>query len=480
MIAQAVADERPRSSGIGRIGLVVSYSALGLALVTSRGIGLDHSLWTDEITALEEFIRAGPTEILAGPDLSHELFGLLAWVTTTLVGESEVALRLWSVLPFIAGVALVTAWLHERMGALSGLVFLFLATVSPLLLDITRQARGYGLAFLAMSVLVVAGLEACRSRRTVAVLAFCAGGIAGTMTLPQFGIAFVAAGAVLLGVGPLRRRTAGFLAISMLAVAAFYAPHLGQVRDASRIEDGVQIDTIWLLTAPIDQILLPALIWIDGTALVAGAVWLPAVLASLLVMAYSPLARRHATVLFLCSGPVLTIVVLWLADAYVIPRYLSYLLVPLFVLLATGVTALLERGTRRSALVPVTMCVVVGAVLAFRFATLAPDVMRLPREANREAADIVLASESSPASVLAYMRNPQNLEHYLGRPVARLDRAEVNARVCAREERVVYVTQPFGIPSVELDCLGRPGVEHHRFEQYARGDEMNVWLVPPR
>ena len=480
MIAQAVADERPRSSGIGRIGLVVSYSALGLALVTSRGIGLDHSLWTDEITALEEFIRAGPTEILAGPDLSHELFGLLAWVTTTLVGESEVALRLWSVLPFIAGVALVTAWLHERMGALSGLVFLFLATVSPLLLDITRQARGYGLAFLAMSVLVVAGLEACRSRRTVAVLAFCAGGIAGTMTLPQFGIAFVAAGAVLLGVGPLRRRTAGFLAISLLAVAAFYAPHLGQVRDASRIEDGVQIDTIWLLTAPIDQILLPALIWIDGTALVAGAVWLPAVLASLLVMAYSPLARRRATVLFLCSGPVLTIVVLWLADAYVIPRYLSYLLVPLFVLLATGVTALLERGTRRSALVPVTMCVVVGAVLAFRFATLAPDVMRLPREANRDAADIVLASESSPASVLAYMRNPQNLEHYLGRPVARLDRAEVNARVCAREERVVYVTQPFGIPSVELDCLGRPGVEHHRFEQYARGDEMNVWLVPPR
>ena len=480
MIAQAVADERPRSSGIGRIGLVVSYSALGLALVTSRGIGLDHSLWTDEITALEEFIRAGPTEILAGPDLSHELFGLLAWVTTTLVGESEVALRLWSVLPFIAGVALVTAWLHERTGALSGLVFLFLATVSPLLLDITRQARGYGLAFLAMSVLVVAGLEACRFRRTVALLAFCAGGIVGTMTLPQFGIAFVAAGAVLLGVGPLRRRTAGFLAISLVAVAAFYAPHLGQVRDASRIEDGVQIDTIWLLTAPIDQILLPALIWIDGTALVAGAVWLPAVLASLLVMAYSPLARRHATVLFLCSGPVLTIVVLWLADAYVIPRYLSYLLVPLFVLLATGVTALLERGTRRSALVPVTMCVVVGAVLAFRFGTLAPDVMRLPREANRDAADIVLASESSPASVLAYMRNPQNLEHYLGRPVARLDRAEVNARVCAREERVVYVTQPFGIPSVELDCLGRPGVEHHRFEQYARGDEMNVWLVPPR
>ena len=44
-------------------------------------------------------------------------------------------------------------------GALSG-TFLLLATASPLLLDISRMARGYGLAFLAMSVLVVAALEA--------------------------------------------------------------------------------------------------------------------------------------------------------------------------------------------------------------------------------------------------------------------------------------------------------------------------------
>lgn len=479
MIAQAVADERPRSSGIGRIGLVVSYSALGLALVTSRGIGLDHSLWTDEITALEEFIRAGPSEILAGPDLSHELYGLLAWVTTTLVGESEVALRLWSVVPFVAGAALVTAWLHTRMGALSGLVFLFLATVSPLLLDITRQARGYGLAFLAMSVLVVAGLEACRSRRTVALLAFCAGGIVGTMTLPQFGIAFIAAGAVLLGVGPLRRRLAGFLALSLVAVAAFYAPHLGQVRDASRIEDGVQIDTFWLLTAPIDQILLPALIWIDGTALVAGAVWLPAVLASLLVMAYSPLARRPATALLLCSGPVVTVIVLWVAEAYVIPRYLSYLLVPLFVLLATGSAELLRRAPTRWALVPATICVVVVAVLALRFADLTPDVIRLPREANREAAEAVLASEPPALAVLAFMRNPRNLEHYLERPVVSLEAEAVDDRVCASNDRVAYVTQPFGIANVEVTCLRRRGVEHHRFEQYARGGEMNVWLVPP-
>ena len=68
---------------------------------------------------------------------------------------------------------------------LSGVLFLFLATVSPLLLDITRQARGYGLAFFAMSVLVVAALEAGRTGRTWAIVAVCAAGVVGTWTLPD-------------------------------------------------------------------------------------------------------------------------------------------------------------------------------------------------------------------------------------------------------------------------------------------------------
>jgi len=63
------------------------------------------------------------------------------------------------VIPFILGVIVVTS---PRSGAL----YLFLATVAPLLLDLSRQARGYGPAFLAMSVLIVAALEADSSGRT--------------------------------------------------------------------------------------------------------------------------------------------------------------------------------------------------------------------------------------------------------------------------------------------------------------------------
>ena len=478
MSAGAAAGELTRQANRARAATIAAYSILGLALVVSRIVGLGESFWTDEITAVEEFIREGPREILAGPNLSHELFGILAWVTSLAVGESEVAFRLLSVVPFLAGVGLVTAWLHLRAGALAAVLFLFLATTSPLLLDITRQARGYGLAFLAMSALVVAGLEAIRSDRTGAVVAFCAAGIVGTLTLPQFGIAFVATGAGLLVERALRRRVAIGLAASGLLILAWYAPHLGEVGASAQIEDGVRIKTAWLVTAPIDQVLLPALVWIDGTALVAGVVWLPLVLLAAIVGASSPLTRSRATAFLLLSGPVVTILVLWLAQAYVIPRYLSYLLVPLFVLVATGTSALVARGRKRDAIPSVAGAVVV-AVLAIRFVTLAPDIMRLPREANRDAAQAVLAAEPPRIGVLAYLRNPQNLEHYLDRPVVDLAPEEVVRRVCGHNTPIVFVTQPFGIPAVAVPCLSRNGIEHRRFEQYARGDEMNVWIVPP-
>ena len=481
MSAEAAADDRLLRDTVTRAATVVSYAGLAIALVASRTVGLDQSLWTDEIVALESFIREGPREILAGPDLSHELFGLLAWASIELVGESEVVLRVWSVVPFLAGVALVTTWLHRTAGALAGVLFLFLATVSPLLLDVTRQARGYGLAFLAMGLVVVAGLEVIKNGRTAALVAFCAGGIVGTATLPQFGIAFVAAGVVLLAVAPdERRRLIVALVASLLATAAFYAPHLAQVRDAAQIEDGVRIDTLWLVTAPVDQVLLPALIWIDGTALVAGPLWLPAVLLAVIVMAASSLARDRRTVLLLASGPVVTVIALWAAQAYVIPRYLSFLLVPVFVLLATGASDLLQRGASRGGVVTVALCAVVVVVLGARFLLLAPDVMRLPREANADSARAVRASEPPLLPVLAYMRNPGNLEHYLGRRPASLEAAQVAARVCGQRVSIAYVTQPFGIAPVGVPCLTRPGVQHERFEQYARGGETNVWLVPPR
>lgn len=452
---------------------------LGAILVGTRVIGLGHSYWHDEIVTIRDFVRVGPSDILAGPGINHELFSLLIWATSSMTGESEIVLRLWSALPFIAGVVVVTAWLHLRFGSMAGIVFLYLATASPLLLDITRQARGYGLAFLAMAVLIVAALEATRTARTRAVVVFCIAGVLGAWTLPQLGIAFFATGIALLGERSLRRPVALGLGLSLLAVGAWYAPHVSEVHTASQVEDGVQIQATWILTAPIDQVLVPALIWIDGTALIAGYLWLPVVLLTAVIMASSPLARDRRTLLVLASGVVATTVALWAARAYVVPRYVSFLLVPLFVLLATGMSAVFARLSTRPAVVRTVGSLVVLGLLAGRFASIAPDVLRLPREANADAAGVIERHGGATLPVLAYLHNPRDLAFYLGRPVRALDPSDLAAQVCARRETVAFVTQPFVVRPVEVPCLRRPGVAHYRFRQYTRGREMNVWLVPP-
>jgi hypothetical protein len=472
----ASAQRLPR--GAARALLIASYGGLGAVLLWSRLAHLGHSFWNDEIVMIVSYVREGPRQILVGPGLSHELMALLSWIAAQAVGESEIALRLLSVVPFIAGVVLVTAWLHRRIGALAGILFLFLATVSPLLLDITRQARGYGLAFLAMSVVVVGALDARGTGRTGALIAMCIGGVVGASTLPQFAIAFLTTGAVLLLDRQTRRQAAVGLIASLVAIGVVYAPHSGAVQTAAQIPDGVRIGFPWVLTAPVDQVVLPALIWIDGTALVAGALWLPLIVIVVLIAAASPLLRDWRSALILCAGAFVTCAALWIEQAYVIPRYLSFLLVPLFIVLATGAANLLGRFERRPALVRTVTCVVIVGVLAVRFVIVAPDVVALPREAHRDVADVIRRGPPG-TPVLAYMRNPSNLEYYLGRPVEALAAATVASRVCGEPRAVYYVRHPFGNSDLPIPCLTRRGVQRHTFLQYARGGEMDVWFVPP-
>ena len=461
-----------------RIAVVIAYAGVGAALLWSRLADLGHSFWNDEILMVEGYVRAGPRHILAGPDLNHELVALLAWLMARLAGESEIAFRLLSAVPFVAAVAVVTVWLHRRRGALSAILFVFLATVSPLLLDITRQARGYGLAFLAMSLVVVAGLEALRTGSAWAVLAMCVGGVLGAWTLPQLGIAFIAVGAVLVSDSRTRSTAAVGLVASVVAIAAWYAPHTGAVHGAAQIPDGVQIGFPWVLTAPIDQILLPGLIWIDGTALAAGVIWLPLIALAVVVAASSPFLRDPRAALVLSAGPVATVTVLWLEQAYVVPRYLSFLLAPWFILLATGAAEILRRLPARPALARTVICLVTMGVLAIRFVDLAPDVVALPREAHRDVARVIQKGPPG-APVLAYMRNPTNLAFYLGRPVARIDAHTVASRICNARGPVYYVRQPLGNADVPVPCLSRAGVRHDVFRQYARGGRMDVWFLPP-
>ena len=252
------------------------------------------------------------------------------------------------------------------------------------------------------------------------------------------------------------------------------APHRPG-RDAARIEDGVQIETLWLVTAPIDQVLFPAFLWIDGTALVPGLVWLPLVLAAALIMGSSPLMHERRTALVLASGVVATILVLWLGQAYIVPRYLSYLLVPLLVVLATGMacdlrTSLLAPGDRADGREHRR-----SRTARSRVRRPYAEVVREPREAYKDAAAVI--EREGPVTVLAYVRNPEVSSTTWSDPFATCEQSTSRRIGLQSSQAVAYVMQPFALASVDIPCLPAP-VCGTSVSSSTRGDEMNVWLVP--
>ena len=460
--------------------VAASYALFGALLLWSRFAGLGRGYCCDEIVTIVDYVRGGPDAILVGtytPN-NHQLFSLAGWATSSLVGESEVAVRLWSALPFVVGVVVVTAWLHGRLGALSGLLFLLFATASPLLVDISWQARGYGLAFFAMSVMVVAALEAERTRRTLPVAAFCGAGVVGAWTLPHFTISFLATGIVIAFLPQLRRATVAGMLASSLAVAAWYAPHVDDISASSSQEYGAPIRTLWLLAAPFDWIVVPGLTSLDEEVLrptILSFVWSAVFVA---LMASSPLLRTRMRALLVCSGVAATLVLCWITQFDLVPRFLSFLLVPIFMLLASGAALVLGRLTTRPAVVRTALVLVVLAIVGVAGAPVLAEAPRTPREAQAEAAALIRDSVAPSTPVLARMPYPGDLEFHLVRPVRGLDDDDAASAVCRARVPVVYVDEPWRSPSVDLDCLAAGGVRHEQLDQYARGDVIHVWFIP--
>ena len=473
------AEVRAGGKSIAPALIAGAYAVLGLALVITRLVGLDRSFWTDEVVTVTDYMRAGPGAIMAGPYIpnNHELFSLLGWATISLAGESEVALRLLSVVPFLVGVMVATAWLHVRVGRLSAFLFLFFATASPLLLDLSRQARGYGLAFLAMSVLIVAALEAERTGSTSAVGIFFAAGLVGTWTLPNFGLAFIATALVLLTASSIPRRIALGIVGSTLVIAVWYAPHIHELLENSQQENGTPIAWLGLLTSPVDRVLVPGQLWYGDTFLETTTVRVVVVVFAAVLLLSSPLLRARNTALILWSGTAATLFFIWLTRLYLAPRFVSFLLVPLLILLATGAAEVLSNARLRPG--PRALAAMLAiALTAAAFVGAAAQLLRYPAEAWKEVAAAIETPELSGHPVFAYASRPHGLRYYLSAPVIRLDPSQVVSSVCRADRAVVYVENSFENEPVEVPCLQRDGVRHIRLRQHSYGGEVNVWLVP--
>jgi molybdate transport system substrate-binding protein len=464
--------------------VLIVLGALLAVLVWSRFSLLGVSVWRDEAYTAVHYVNRGPDEIIFGRYVpnNHVLFSLLAWLTTRTYGRGEAVYRLWSVVPAIAAVVLVAWWSWRRISRLAAVIVVLLVLVSPLHLGLAAEARGYGLGFLAGAGVLVSAMRAGEHGRSGDLAFFAVFATIGIWTLPVFSLLVVMQGLVLIALPAVRRRTS--IAIAGVAVAslAFYAPLLGDILGKANQRFGDQLPWDGWLQGPSDQIVLPTLRALapEGPAWISEQPALRVMAVVLVALAVRRCWRRAEYVLL--SGLIVPVVgvytVLVAARVYVHPRFASYLLFHVVVLMALGVTeawTLIGRTSigRAVAAVAVLLAVMMGVRNAI---VDTQSLARAPIDNYRLVAQI--ADGSGIDEVVTNSPRPEGLYFYLGeRRVKRLDPSQLAAVLCDRTRNFAFVDQRTAdSPKTDVSCLRERGLAPINAEQRAPGS-LDVWLA---
>jgi hypothetical protein len=455
---------------------------VGLLMLWSRLAFLDGSFWHDEVFTVLRFVNKGPSGIFdAYTPNNHVLYSLLTWATTGAIGHFEAAYRLWSVVPGIAAVGLVAWWAWRELEPLAGAAIVVLATISPTHLELTPQARGYGLGFLAgAGMLVFAARASARARTTdIALLGMFAA--LGIMTLPTIALTFAVHTAVLCAHPALRRRAVAAFGLVGVVSFVFYLPVLGDLwdwtsRPSATLPDplpwhGFASSTYSDLVRPTLDALLPP----DPAA------------RPVLVIAYLALAalgcrwllRHHErdVLLHIVLPVAATFVGLTVLGVYYIERFGTFLLMHVLVLLALGVTEIWHLVRRRRVLAALT-ALAAAALIAVGSMEVVDQTRRLPHENLKVVGELVRGTGIRP--VITNTRRRQGLDYYVGSHRLFVQHGDVLERsLCFGPDPFVFIDHRFGgEPAPDIGCLERRGAIRVHVEQNIRGN-VDVWIVPP-
>ncbi len=523
------ARSRP-GSAIAVAGLILTASLLGgeaVLFTWSRWSGLDQSLWKDETFSVLTFIRGGPDVILWGDYTinNHMLFNLLAWLNYRLFDGAETSLRFWSVLPATLAAVLLVAWVARRFGSVSAIVGGALITFSPLHTQLVRQARGYGLAYLAMTGVVISAIRVVESaddprvgddglrRQRRWLVAFGASGLLGVLTFPFFALPFVLSATALAAVAPLRR-TIGFIVAAVGAAGVVvYADALGQItRSTDDFRHHRNIGPLpWttIITWPRDMFGATAAhagryTPLDGSD-IRGVVW-GLVVAPLLVLGAASLARHDRVIAAVLVFPIVgTIGLIVVARLALAERYWSYLIVPAIVLLLEGGRAAGKRMPRVTAW-PRALAglagIAVGVAIATGWTNYAERLVELPREDFRGVGEIVekLERKRGPIELLIASADTYGLEYYYRRPnyeivdpsavsgdePSRFDDPtsppaltyrEVVDLACTTPKSLIVVLHDADRLGLDLSCIRSRGGGSTTLRQLERGERVTVWSL---
>jgi mannosyltransferase len=396
-----------------RADLLLALPPLVLALLGGLLLLRRPSLWYDELYTAH--VSGVSLSRLAGAVLSGEgTTGYLAdvppsynapyyvvthlWLAVTGLPVGELSLRLPSLLCAVAGCALLTVAVARLGGRSTGLAAGLLVATAPLVVEYAVEARGYGLAVLAVGLTALGLVRWLDGGRLAlyAVGALCAG-LAHWFTLPVLG-------GLVLAAGLLTGRRALLLA-AVTAVAAL--PTLALVALAAT-QDTAGTTTGWIRDTGggVPQLSLQA--WTAGSTPLLVAVLLAAG-AGLVRAARGP--DRRTAVVGACwvAVSVLLVTLAELVRPVFVPRYLLPGLLGLTVLAAAG---LLPAGSPRR---PWLGRGALGLLVVLQLVAAAPLVDRGPREDARGAVAALEARQVPGEPVVAVDRRAAlALEHYAG------------------------------------------------------------------
>src|SRR5690606_24144527 len=116
------------------------------------------SLWNDELFSVIRTSGEGPVHTVTTYESAnnHVFFNLLNALTPGAGSVDPLRARLWSVVAVLAMLVVLVLEFYRRGWYLGGAVLFTLFAANPAWLDLTLQARGYGLLGLAAAVSCVA------------------------------------------------------------------------------------------------------------------------------------------------------------------------------------------------------------------------------------------------------------------------------------------------------------------------------------
>lgn len=395
----------PRGRDLLLLAPAAVLACLGTVLLLRRP-----SLWYDELftaqvaplplARLVEAVRTGEGTasylVDVPPSYNAPYYVVVhGWLALTGMEPGELSLRSLSLLAAVLGVAVLALAVARLAGRAAGVVAGLLVATNPLVLEYSVEARGYGLAVLAVA-LTAFGLVVWFSggRLVLYAVGATAAGLAHWFALP------VVAGLALAGLLLRGRRALPLVAASALAAL----PTLGLVLLAAT-QDTAGTTTGWIRDTG------GAAPWLALQAWTAGS-WLLLTATALACAAAVVLRRSPAVVVGLCwvAVPLLLVTAAELVRPVFVPRYLLPALLGLAVLAAVGVT-----GWRRPLPAVATAALVAGALAAA-----APLLDRGPREDARGAVRALEARHLPGQPVVAVDRRAAlALEQYAGAQVAR-------------------------------------------------------------